>query len=188
LTLTYPELAAQQKNSEDMFRDLENGLVLENGNRIVTFTIKTYQAFVDKVAVLAGPRVAQTLLYQMGNEMGRAGFSYSKEAVRSLRDAWKVFDGVLAYRGWGRCIELREKVHDNSVTFVVTTKGCPLCDDRRSYVPRCDVLRGVATGWLEAFLGKKAKSSIETDCAAVRNQHCIFEISFDNQEEEEAHH
>jgi len=178
LTLTYPELVAHEKNPEDILRDLENGWVLESGSRIVTFNLKTYQAFVGKVATIAGPRVAQTLLYQMGNEIGRAGFTYSREDIHSLRDLWRVFDRVSAYRGWGRCVELREKIHENSANFAVAVKGCPLCDNRRSEEPLCDVLRGVATGWLEAFLEKKAKTSVETDCAGVKGQQCVFHIGF----------
>lgn len=139
--MTYPELV-QKLSSEDMSRDLENGWLLESGRRIVSFRIKTYQAFVNKMTIIAGQRVAQTLLYQMGNEMGRAAFTNSRKDVHSLKDAWRVFDRVLAHHGWGRCVDLTERIHGNSVVFVVTVKGCPLCDDRRSEEPSCDVLRG----------------------------------------------
>jgi predicted hydrocarbon binding protein len=38
-------------------------------------------------------------------------------------------------------------------------------------------MRGVVTGWMEAFHNKKATRSVETKCTAMGAKFCIFEIT-----------
>jgi hypothetical protein len=82
-------------------RDLERGWILENGIRIISFRIGTFQALIQKVANLTGSIVAATLQYQAGNEIGRTLLAYSKDRIHTLDDAEKVLDEVMIARGWG---------------------------------------------------------------------------------------
>jgi len=39
-------------------------------------------------------------------------------------------------------------------------------------------MRGIFVGWLEAFLGKNADSSLETECRATGKAFCKFKMTF----------
>jgi len=126
---------------------------------------------------IAGSKVAKTVLNQIGEEIGRTAFGYSKNDIVS-KDHWKVLDDVLSVRGWGRCVSVDEIRHEPYVTYVYTIRDCPMCYDRKSAEPMCVIMRGVVTGWQESILGRKAESSYEKDCIAKGANFCIFHVSF----------
>lgn len=84
-------------------RDTEKGWILEDGNRLVTFKVKTFQAFVDRLGSLVGSRVSEVIMYQLGTEVGHVAYKYSEKEVRSEDHIVRVLDSILAARGWGRC-------------------------------------------------------------------------------------
>lgn len=63
-------------------RDTEKGWILEDGNRLVTFKVKTFQAFVDRLGSLVGSRVSEVIMYQLGTEVGHVAYKYSEKEVR----------------------------------------------------------------------------------------------------------
>jgi predicted hydrocarbon binding protein len=161
---------------EDLTRDKEHGLLLEDGKRVVSFRLATFQALVNRMTEMAGDKVGKTLLFQMGSEIGRVGLRYSKEKILEDNVA-KVFDKVIRHRGWGRCLGI-EKQGNNANAFIITMSDCPLCYGQKSAESTCDLMRGIVTGWMEALLERKSIRSVETDCGAVKGPLCVFEVSF----------
>jgi predicted hydrocarbon binding protein len=174
VVLPYTEL--QPGSSENLTRDLERGLILEDGKRIISFRIATFQSIVKRLIELAGDKVARTLLYQIGNEIGRVALRYSRDKILADNNV-KVFDDVLRLRGWGRCLGLDRK-NGSDDAYVFTMADCPICSGVRGAAPMCDMMRGLVTGWMETFLDKKAIQSVEQDCAAVEGRLCVFEVTF----------
>ena len=161
---------------EDLTRDKEHGLILEDGKRVVSFRLATFQALVNRLIEMAGEKVGRTLLFQMGCEIGRVGLRYSKEKILENNVA-KVFDDVIRHRGWGRCLGIEKQGNDPNV-FIITMTDCPLCYGQKSAESTCDLMRGIVTGWMEALLDRKPVRSFETDCGAVKGPLCVFEVSF----------
>lgn len=159
-------------------RDREKGWVLEDDRRIVTFRIKTFQSFVDRLISLVGDHVAETILYQMGDEIGRVAFDYSRKNIKSEDDLRKVLDNVLSNRGWGRCGAIEKYTRDNKIVYIVRVTGTPSSHERASNEPTCHIERGIASGYLEAYLGKKAWSHSELECVSAGGRLCVFEIIF----------
>jgi predicted hydrocarbon binding protein len=131
----------------------------------------------DHLHSIAGTKVGKTVLYQIGQEIGRATFAYSKNDIPS-EDRWKILDEVLSVRGWGRCVSVNRINHEPYVTYAYTIKDCPICYNRKSTEPMCDIVRGIVTGWQESIIGRKAESSDETRCVAIGAKFCIFHVSF----------
>ncbi len=84
-------------------RDREKGWVVEDDKRLVTFRLKTFQAFENRLISLVGDAVSKMILYQMGNEIGHVACEYAREAIKSESDLGPVLDSILSGRGWGRC-------------------------------------------------------------------------------------
>jgi predicted hydrocarbon binding protein len=159
-------------------RDKEKGWIVEDGKRLVTFRIRTFQSLVDRLTSLVGSRVAETILSQMGNEIGRVTFDYSREVIKSEADLGPVFDNVLASRGWGRCTDFEKQARDGKTIYTVRTRGSPFSHERTSAISTCHLVGGVVSGYLEAYLGKKAQSYVERECESRGNQFCVFETTF----------
>jgi predicted hydrocarbon binding protein len=159
-------------------RDEKRGLILENGSRILSFKVKTFQAFLDKLGMVAGDRVAKVLVFQMGEEIGKTGLRYSLNEIKSQNDLGKVFDVALRRRGWGRCLNLERNAKENAVVYLVKISDCPECYERKVIASACNLMRGVATGWIEGYLNKQARDSVETSCAASGDQVCSYEVIF----------
>ena len=159
-------------------RDRENGWVIEDGRRLVTFRIKTFQSFLDRLISLVGAGVGKIILYQMGNEIGRVAFDYSREAIKSESDLGQMLDKSLVDRGWGRCTSLEKQARDGKIMFIVRMKGSPFSHERTSEDPTCHLVCGIVSGYLEAYLGKKAQSHIERECESTGSKSCIFETTF----------
>ena len=162
----------------ELSRDVGKGWILEGPDRIISFKVKTFQRFIDSLVGMAGAHVADVLLYHMGSELGHTAHDYTKEETRSEDDLPKVIDRVLTERGWGRCLEMTVKRQNGRVAYVFTVSGGPLVRERRAAEPTCTLVRGSLAGWLEAYLGKKAQSSTETECASTGDKFCIFEVTF----------
>lgn len=159
-------------------RDKEKGWVVEDGKRLVTFRIMTFQSLVDRLTSLVGSHVAETILSQMGNEIGRVTFDYSREVIKSEADLGPVLDNVLANRGWGRCTDFEKQARDGKTIYTVRTRGSPLSHERTSAISTCHLVGGIVSGYLEAYLNKKAQSYVERECESRGNQSCIFETTF----------
>jgi predicted hydrocarbon binding protein len=167
-----------QEPPEGLSRDLERGWIMEGGERIITFRIKTFQAFVERLSGILGPRAAGVLLYEMGMEIGQVSFQYSKASIGSDADLSRAFDSVLRLRGWGRIVRFERREGGGRAVYKVSIEGSPMAHERRAEGPTCDLLRGVAAGWLSAYLGKRPAASAETECASAGGRACSFEMAF----------
>jgi predicted hydrocarbon binding protein len=161
----------------ELRRRQEDGWILDGEERIISFRVKTFQAVLGHVYSIAGSKVGKTLLNQIGQDMGRATFDYSKSDVRS-EDHWKILDEVMSVRGWGRCVSVNRINDDPYVTYAYTIRECPICYNQKSAEPMCDIVRGIVTGWQESIIGRKAESSYETRCTATGAKFCIFHVNF----------
>lgn len=132
----------------------------------------------DTLVGLLGYTLGATILQQMGKDVGRSIFSYVKNEVKSDSDLVSVMDVAMSERGWGRCRAMK-KVEMRGSTYSVKTEGNPISGKHGRNEPMCHMLRGILTGFLEAYLGKKAKSSTQVACAALGAQGCTFEIAFE---------
>jgi predicted hydrocarbon binding protein len=127
---------------------------------------------------MAGNVVTKTIFYIVGEAIGRRAYEYSKDDAITSENLADVIDGVLTLRGWGRLLSLNRTETSDEVTYQCTFKDCIVCHKRTAQEPICDVMRGIFAGWLESFLGRKAKSSIETGCRATGNESCMFKTTF----------
>jgi len=170
--------AESRQSGPAITRDREKGWVLEEGNRIVTFRIRTFQSFVDRLISLVGKRVSEVIMYQMGTEIGHVAYKYSEDKIKSDEDWAPVLDNVLATRGWGRCRNFEKQAQSGTLTYAITITGTPFSYERKTTEPTCHVLRGVVAGCIEARLGTKAQNSIEKECQSMGSKSCIFELTF----------
>jgi predicted hydrocarbon binding protein len=159
-------------------RDREKGWVVEDGKRLITFRLMTFQSFENRLISLVGDEVSKMILYQMGNEIGRVAYDYSREAIKSESDLGPVLDSILSDRGWGRCGVFVKETRDGEITFTVQATGTPSSHERTSVKPTCDIESGIASGFLEAYFGKKAHSHSELACVSTRSLYCMFETTF----------
>jgi len=173
--LPYSELTAP-KEPADLKRDRENGWILEDDNRIVTFRVKTFQALADRISELFGAKVGSVVLYQMGNAIGHAGMKYTKGKITSENELGETLDRVLGARGWGRCLELTSKSMGAKKMYSARMRGTPLAHERTSNEPTCHLMRGILSGWLEAYFDGKVLESVERECASMGRPFCTFEI------------
>ena len=176
-----PDTELESRSFEkNLTRDAERGLILRDGKRIISFRVTTFQSMVKRLTGIAGAIVARTLLFQLGNEIGHTGLRYSRDKILANNNA-EVLDSVIRLHGWGRCLGLDTRRETDSV-YTFKMADCPLCFELKEPAPACDLMRGIVTGWMEAFLDKKVIKSVETECAAVRGALCVFEVTFPNDE------
>ena len=131
----------------------------------------------DRLYSMTESKPGKTVLNQIGQDLGRAAFDYSKNTIAS-EDHWKNLDEILSRRGWGRCVSVNRINDEPYVTYAYTIRDCPICYNRKATEPMCDIVRGIVTGWQESILGRKAEASDETRCAATGAKFCIFHVSF----------
>lgn len=162
---------------EKFERQERDGWIFEDGERILSFRVTTFQSILDRVSATAGEKVTKIILHQMGKEVGKTAFNHSTERMLADNLA-EALDHALSIRGWGRVLDLNRTDHGSSLTYVCSIKGCPLCYKRVSTSPTCDVMRGIVSGWLESFVQKSAESSTETACVAMGSQLCVFRVTF----------
>ena len=172
-----PSSFRKLSTKRELRRRQEDGWILEGEERILSFRVNTFQGVLDHLYSMAEPKVGKTVLYQIGQDMGRAAFAYSKKDMPS-EDHWKILDEVLSVRGWGRCVSVNRINDAPYVTYAYTISDCPICFNRKATEPMCDIVRGIVTGWQESIIGRKAESSDETRCAATGAKFCIFHVSF----------
>ncbi len=129
-----------------------------------------------RVTAMAGEKVTRKLLHQIGQEIGSSAFHNSKDQVlpHKLIDA---LDHALGTRGWGRVIGLHKTDSGPSVTYVCTVEGCPVCENRVSASPTCDITRGIISRWLESFVQRNAER-VETTCVNSGSHLCVFRVTF----------
>jgi predicted hydrocarbon binding protein len=166
-TSTITELKA--KPIEKLERQEQDGWILEDGERILSFRVGTFQSIHDCVTAMVGEKVSKIILHQIGQEIGKTSFNYSRDQIPSDNPV-EALDHVLSVQGWGRVLDLDKTDHGPSVTYACSVKGCPLC-------PTCDIMRGILSGWLESFVQKKPEN-IENACMAKGSQPCVFRVTF----------
>jgi predicted hydrocarbon binding protein len=134
------------------------------------------RSILDRVSAMAGEKVTRAILHQVGLEIGRTEFNYSRD--RMLPDnAVEALDHVLSVRGWGRVQALHKTDHGSRVTYDCSIKGCSLCYKRGSTNPTCGIMRGLVSHWLESYVQKNAEST-ETACDATGSQLCVVKVTF----------
>jgi predicted hydrocarbon binding protein len=155
----------------------ETGLIVESpsGEKMVAFRTTTALQLMSRLIGMLGYTTGATVLNQMGIDVGRSMFNHLKDEVKSDNDLVGLMDIVLAERGWGRCREMK-KVEMRGLTYSARTEGNPISGEHGRYEPMCHFIRGIYTGFLEAYLNKKAKSSEEIACVALGAPCCTFEI------------
>jgi predicted hydrocarbon binding protein len=127
---------------------------------------------------LLGGTVGATVLHQMGIDIGRSMFGYLKDEVKSESDLTSAMDTLMAERGWGRCRAIK-RLEMRGLTYSIRTEGNPISGTHGKNEPMCHFIRGNYTGFLEAYLHKKAKTSEQVACTALGAPDCTFEIAFD---------
>lgn len=154
----------------------QDGWILENGERILSFRVTTFQSIFDRVTAMAGEKVSKIILSQMGQEIGRTAFNYSRDRI--LPDNLvEALDHILSIQGWGRVLSLEKTGNGSSVTYVCTIKGCHPRHRRVSTSRTCDIIRGIVSGWLESYVQKNAEN-IETASVGTGPQPCVFRVTF----------
>jgi predicted hydrocarbon binding protein len=163
---------------EKLGRQEQEGWRHEDGERILSFRVTTFQSIIDRVTATTGEKVATIILHQIGKEVGRTAYSHCTDKMLS-DNLVETLDRVLSSQGWGRVLNLDKTDHESSVTYVCSIKGCPLCYKRVSTSPTCDITRGIISGWLESFVQKNTESSTETACVATGSELCVFQVTFE---------
>ena len=161
-------------------KDAETGLIIDEstGKRILTFRTETFLKLMDRFVEMLGEGLSATLLHQMGIDLGRTAFSYVKDEVKSDSDLTDAMDTLQAEGGWGRCKEIR-KIETSGITYVVRTESNPISGRHATNEPICHLMRGMYTGFLEAYLNRKAKQSEQISCRVLGAPYCTFEIIFE---------
>ncbi len=158
----------------------ETGLIVEcpSGEKMVAFRTTTFLELMDRLVELLGEGLGANLLHQMGRDVGLSMFSHLKDEVKSDNDLVSLMDIVLAERGWGRCREAK-KIEMKGITYSIRTEGNPTSGKHATNEPMCHFIKGICTGFLEAYLGKKATNSQQITCAALGAPSCTFEITLE---------
>lgn len=168
----------EAKSLPELKRKENDGFILEDSQRIISFRVETFQAFGDRLVSMVGAIVGRTLTYGIGTEIGQTALRYSRDEIRSEDDLGKVFDRVVTLRGWGRCLAMEKHDSDHKLVYVSRMKGTPTAHGRTATEPVCHLIRGIVAGWIEAYVGRTAKSSSEVACEATGKKFCVFETSF----------
>jgi predicted hydrocarbon binding protein len=166
------------KPKHEILRDLENGYLFDDGERIFSMRIKSFQVFLERLGVIGGKPVSQVLWDQMGKAAGHAALTFWKNRIHSIEDLCKVGDEILSQQGCGRLLGVEKRVEGSTDRFIVRCKGTPLSYERKTTEPSCHFMRGLMQGWVEGYLERNAASSIETKCEATGSSECVFEITF----------
>jgi len=166
------------KSIPDLERRTEEGSIYEGEERVITFRAATFQSIIDKVRGMAGDIVARTIFYQMGLDIGRKSFEYSKDEGITFESFVRILDAVLTLRGWGRFVSANKSESNTQVDYECIFQECIMCHKLTAQQPICDVVRGIFAAWLEALRGEKAQSSVETQCRAMGKDSCVFKITF----------
>jgi len=132
----------------------------------------------DRLMELLGLTVGRTLLHQMGIDIGRSGFAFAREELKTDDDLLTVANSVWSRRGWGRITKIEVTGSDFRI-YQIGVKDNPISRRFPGDEPMCHVLRGVCTGFLEAYVGKKSRFSKQTTCTALGEPDCTFEVTFD---------
>jgi predicted hydrocarbon binding protein len=157
----------------------ETGLIVESISleKMVAFRTSTALEMMNRLMEMLGGQVGATVLNQMGIEVGHSMLNHLKDKVKSENDLTSLMDTVLAERGWGRCRTIT-KVEMSDLTYKIETASNPIGGKYGADEPMCHFIRGIYTGFLQAYSGKKAKHSEQVTCAAIGAPHCTFEITF----------
>jgi predicted hydrocarbon binding protein len=176
--LTLSEVEFRPKPLDQLSRDEERGWILEDGRRIISFRLTTFQALMHELRRMTGEKVAEVLLHRLGVAIGRTGMSHLKDEVRSKEDLKEVIDRHARLRGWGRCLGIEERKDVGKTTYAVACEGTPFSYERKAEEPTCHMMRGLVVGCLETYLDKRAESSVETECMSTGSGSCVFEVVF----------
>jgi len=131
---------------------------------------------IDRVTRIAGENVTQTILHQIGREIGSTAFHHSGNQAPAGNLAGAL-DRTLRDLALGRVIGFEEVDHPSSITYVSTIEECSLCRNRVAGTSTCNVIRGMLTRWFESHVQKKAESA-EADCIDGHPHLCVFRVMF----------
>lgn len=129
----------------------------------------------DRVTAIAGENATQTILHQLGRELGLTAFHHGNNQTAPV-NLTAALDQALSVRGLGRVTDIEEIDHRSTVTYVCTIEECPLCRKGQA-TPTCSVMRGMVTRWFESHLRKKAEST-DGRCVEAASHRCVFRITF----------
>ena len=138
----------------------EKGWIVENGKRVDTFRLETFQAFEKRLISLVVETVGETTLYQTGNEIGRVISKYVQEAIKAESDFGNSVRQLSA-GGWGRFGAFEKLTRDGKIVYTVQAIGTPSSHECTPPKSIFHTLGGMVSGYLEAYLGKKAQSHAE---------------------------
>jgi predicted hydrocarbon binding protein len=161
-------------------KDAETGLIVESisGEKMVAFRTTTILEMMDRLMDLLGGTLGATVINKMGVDVGHSMFNHLKDEVKSDNDLTSAMDIVMSERGWGRCGEIK-KMEMRGLTYNIRTEGNPISGTHGKNEPMCHFIRGNYTGFLEAYLHKKAKHSEQVACSALGGSDCAFEITLE---------
>jgi predicted hydrocarbon binding protein len=183
IRLEYPVLKPRPKPLEQLSRDEENGWIMEDPERIMSFTVPNFQAIIDDLTALTSRNVANVLLFRMGLATARANVKIilselkNEDPPKEMK-LYEAFDRFVQTRGWGRCLGMAKEDEFAETVYVFKCKGTPFSYKRTASEPSCHMMRGAAHGWLEGYLGRKAAASVETECASMGAPFCVFQVTF----------
>jgi len=112
---------------------------------------------------MAGNKVASTVLYGMGAEMGHAVFQYSRDRIKGEGDLGRVLDDVLSVRCGGRCLGRKKSTRTGKTVYEFMIGGSPFAYHRKSTEP---VLA-------------RSQSSASRECASMGDRSCVFEVALE---------
>ena len=130
----------------------------------------------DRVTAIAGENVTQTILHQLGREIGSAAFHHSGNQTPGANAA-AALDNALRARALGRLKDLKEIDERSSLTYVCTVEECSLCRKGGAAASTCNIMRGIVTRWFESHLRKRAER-IERHCVNTDPHLCVFRVTF----------
>jgi predicted hydrocarbon binding protein len=161
-------------------RESENDWIFDRNGRTILFRLETFRTLVNNLVGEAGAEAARRIFYNVGMEVGKNSFKYSTKKAETDEDIRSLFDKLLTFRGWGKCLDVGSETSDRGKVYTVTVSECPLCREQNAPpAVACGLLRGTVAGWFEAKMGEKAIGELGTDCAIQIGRSCIVQTRFD---------
>jgi predicted hydrocarbon binding protein len=151
--------------------DFGKGTVDLAGQRVLvmrTEMLGSLQRDLRRILGAAG----SSLLYMIGDSIGRSTFDLYGKGARTEKDAWRVLDSCFRMMGWGR---LNSHMGNDQETSAVTIGNSVFSDNVWSTQPNCDILRGILRGWHSSFSSLPVRVEEET-CISCGHHACTFTL------------
>ena len=151
--------------------DFEKGTVELSGSRVIVITTEMFAALQRDLTRVLGA-VGSTVLYVIGDSLGRSAFRLFRNGAGTDLDAWRELDSCFRMMGWGTLNSHMENDHDAST---VTIGNSVFSDKTRSKQPNCDIVRGILRGWDNSSSGSPVRVQ-EVACIACGHHDCTFKL------------